>query len=165
MHPNTTTKTIPLTRGLIATVDKSDYGRVAQFKWYANEFSSRFYAVHNDSDGIHSILLHRFIMGANKGEIIDHINGNGLDCTRGNLRFCNAAENARNHRINKNNTSGYKGVYKSVRDNRKKIWIAKITVNRKEIFLGRFLSQEEAAHAYDIAAYKYHGEFASTNFK
>lgn len=91
----------------------------------------------------------------------DHINGNTLDNRKENLRICSIAENGRNRKIQKNNTSGYSGVsyMKGVCK-----WQATICVNKNKIYLGVFETAEESARAYDSAAKEYFGEFARLNF-
>lgn len=91
---------------------------------------------------------------------VDHINGNGLDCRRGNLRLCTKSENQRNRRPNQNGTSGYKGVgwYKKYN-----CWRVRIQVNGKKQHIGYFDNEIDAATAYDNAAKQLHGEFARLN--
>ena len=89
---------------------------------------------------------------------IDHRNRNGLINLKANLRLCTNAENGRNRKKNRNNTSGYKGVFK-FRDR----WLARIGVDMKSVHLGVFKDKKEAALAYNEAAIKYHGKFALIN--
>ena len=103
-------------------------------------------------------LLHREILGATQGQIVDHVNGNGLDCRRANLRICSHAENMRNRRMHKNNRSGQKGVWKNGGR-----YVATIHANNVKHYLGTFKTAEEAGRAYSIAAVRLHGEFARTN--
>ena len=91
----------------------------------------------------------------------DHIDHNGLDNQRENLRICTVAENQRNRKADSDNASGFKGVCFSRKRHK---WYAQITVDRKNMHLGSFDSPEEAARFYDLAALAYHGEFARTNF-
>lgn len=90
---------------------------------------------------------------------VDHINGNRSDNRIANLRLATARENSRNAGMSRNNTSGYKGVFWERGCGK---WRASITVNRKTIHLGVFVSAPEAHAAYCAAAKKYHGEFANT---
>ena len=92
---------------------------------------------------------------------VDHINGNPLDNRKSNLRICTNAENQRNRGVNKNNTSGYKGVCWA-KQNKK--WKARIKHNGKLIHLGYYKDKEEAARAYDKKAKELHGEYAYLNF-
>lgn len=104
--------------------------------------------------------LHRLIMNAQSGQYVDHINGNKLDDRKSNLRICTNAENMWNRNAQRNNTSGYKGVYRNKPTNN---WKSIIIVNQKSIHLGYFDDITDAAKAYNEAAIKYHGEFASLN--
>jgi len=154
------TKQIPLTQGKFAIVDDEDYERVSKFKWRAHRGHTTWYGARTRGVifGRTNILLHRFIMDTPPGKQVDHIDGDGLNCTRKNMRECLPKENARNLRTPKNSTTGYKGVSKRIRG-----WRAQIVVNDKQIYLGTFDSPESAAKAYNEAAKKYHGDFARLN--
>src|SRR5690606_1175342 len=102
-------KRIPLTKGMFTLIDDADCERVNLHKWRAHRSRNTWYAVRN-GPGRKMIFLHRFISDAPEGLIVDHVNGDGLDNRRENLRLCTHAENARNRQTNRNNTSGYKGV-------------------------------------------------------
>lgn len=93
------------------------------------------------------------------GKIVDHKNGNTLDNKKCNLRICTNKENVRNQKINKRNTTGYKGVSYNKRD---KKYAAYIKVDGKKISLGYYLSLEVAHEAYCNASKKYHVEFGRT---
>jgi len=152
-------KRIPLTHGKFAIVDDVDFEKVtAQCKWRTlSGKNGKFYAVAhrwgNDS-------MHVFLMKPPQGMKVDHVNGNGLDNRRENLRIATNSQNGMNRGKFRNNTSGYKGV---VFQGGK--WQAQINVLSTRIRKGGFASAEEAAHAYDEMALKYHGEFAYLNFK
>lgn len=153
---------IALTKGKYAIVDEEDFDRVNQFKWYLNKpkpKSLREYAMRNRTPECSFIKMHRFILGATDPKVkVDHINGNGLDNRRSNLRLCSNAENSRSSARRQNVKSPYRGV--SWNGNG---YFASIRVNYQAIYLGFFQSPEEAALAYNEAAIKHHGEFAKLN--
>ena len=153
------TKEIRLTQNKFALVDDDDFERINIKKYHAVKLGRCFYA-YKWSRG-KNISMHRDILQALPGEMVDHINGNGLDNRKENLRMCNKAQNRINSGLQKNNTSGYKGVYLQCTS---KKYIAHITVNKKCVHLGIFEDPIEAALSYDEAARKYHGIFARTNF-
>ena len=155
-------KTIPLTKGKVALVDNEDYDYVSQYKWHAIKRKCVWYAsrvMYRQGKPKH-VFLHAFLMNPQDGLQVDHIDGDGLNCTRANMRLCTPAENTRNRRRPITNTSGYKGVsWHKLRGK----WIAWIGVNGKNKYLGLFESKDEAAQAYNEAASLHYGEFARLN--
>lgn len=153
---------VSLTKGYEALIDSADVPLVSKFNWCASVCRSTVYAVRGTRRGekgypARNICMHRVIANTPEGFETDHINGNGLDNRRCNLRSTSRAQNSVNTGIKKNNTSGYKGVDWS--KTRKK-WRARIRVNGERVGLGYYDSPEEAGAAYDEAARIYHGEFA-----
>jgi len=108
---------------------------------------------------IGSEFLHRLIIGAKPGEVVDHINGNGLDNRRSNLRICSVGQNRQRGVEFKRGASGYRGVHK-----RRDRWKAQIWHENKNIYLGTFISKQDAARAYDAKAKELFGDLALTNF-
>lgn len=106
------------------------------------------------------ILIHRFIMNCPKGKVVDHINHDRLDNRKSNLRICTQADNMKNQKKSKKNTSGYKGVCWASREKR---WIAYIKVDGKNITLGYFKNKEDAINARLKAEEKYYSEFKFIN--
>ena len=162
-------KTISLTQGKVAIVDAADYKWLNQWKWraYRGNSSYTFYAVRWTPKIKHKRSLefmHRLILGLHNTDDThsDHINGDGLDNRRANLRLCNHCENMRNRRINSNNKAGFKGVHIYKIDCNKP-YRAQIKVNNRKVHIGHYETAEAAARAYDVAALKHHGRFASTN--
>ena len=140
-------------------VDEDDFIFLSRYKWKISHTGKKYYAVTTLSGGQR---MHRIIMKAKEGQIIDHINGNGLDNRKENLRFCTNAENIRNKGLTKRNKTGFKGVYWC--DTSKK-FISSITFENKQRKIGSFDCPFKAARAYDSEAIKLHGEFANINFK
>lgn len=105
--------------------------------------------------------MHRVITQAPAGVEVDHINRNRLDNRRCNLRLTDRGGNTRNCSRNRKNTSGYKGVYGPDRSGH---WVASVVYQGKAYHLGSYLTAEEAAVTYDLAAMALHGEFAAPNF-
>ncbi|HEU4344816.1 MAG TPA: HNH endonuclease [Candidatus Binatia bacterium] len=153
-------KTILLTRGKVAVVDDEDYERVSAFKWFAMSSQRGPWYARRDVKR-RAVLLHRVIMNAPEGVEVDHINGDGLDCRKTNLRLATRSQNQHNKTKYKRNKSGFKGVCWHRASDR---WLAQIRVDAKNIYLGVFATPEEAARAYDVAAQKHHGEFCRVNF-
>lgn len=152
---------ISLTRGYTTIIDDID-ADLTIHPWYAIVSNDRPFAVYTDTENKTLRLLHRLILERTMGrplertELADHIDGDPLNNIRANLRVASFAENARNSKRPKNNTSGYKGVW-FTKDKR---WRASIHVNNKTIHLGSFDTAEEAYLAYCEAAIHYHGKFA-----
>ena len=133
--------------------DLDDYDKIKDFCWHIDKHG---YVVTNRTNNYHHIKLHRLIMDASRNMHVDHRRGNKLDNRKSELRICTASENNRNKGTNKNNISGYKGVYW---DNKHQEWRAQITVNYKTIALGRFTDKNDAIVARLKAEEKYFGEY------
>ena len=174
-------KEIQLTKGYVALVDDDDYEWLSKYKWNASidrrdKYTSARTTVYKYFEGYkwrRSVKMHRLILDAKKGQIVDHVNGDPLDNRRENLRLATTSENARNHKkqemINKAPCSSeYKGVTLSCSKpggfGPYYYWRAQITVDGVNHYLGQFKEEEDAARAYDDAARNYHGEFANLNF-
>ena len=149
---------VPLTKGYEAVIDAADVHLVVGYNWFADTSRSSVYAQRTVNTGSRpgSIKMHRLILGCPDGFFVDHKDGNGLNNRRSNLRIATVAENNRNSKFRKNNTSGYKGV--SFHKSSGK-WHAVIWVDSKPIFLGAYNSPELAHIAYVKASYEIHGEF------
>jgi len=106
-----------------------------------------------------TIRMHRFILSAKAGDLVDHRDGDGLNNQKVNLRLATTAQNGRNQRRRADNRSGFKGV----KANGSK-WMARIRANNQRIFIGNFSTKEDAARAYDAVARLLFGEFARLNF-
>lgn len=109
-----------------------------------------------------TIFLHHAVLNVPSYIHIDHVDGNGLDCRRQNLRLANNSLNHANiGKMRGEYTSKYKGVH--WRKDRRR-WSAEIKVEYRKIKLGCYETECEAAVAYDAAALFHFGEFAKTNF-
>lgn len=156
-------KQIPLTQGLYAIVDDEDFELLSKYKWGAHKGKKTFYAVRQEkvNGKKRNIFMHRQLLGiSEKGLISDHINRNGLDNTKANLRACSITENNRNAGKNAKNKCGFKGVFWDIAYGKYRV---QISVDGRRTHIGRYDCLLEAAKAYNAAAVKYHGEFANLN--
>lgn len=158
-----TIRLIPLTKGQNATVSTEDYERLVQFNWCAlwATHTKSFYAarVRRVGSKQQTIYMAREILGCAPGEQIDHASGDTLDNRRQNLRVATQAENMRNRRMRHDNSSGFKGVYRS----RGGKFQAQIGVDGVRKHLGYFADPVDAARAYNHAASQLHGTYACLN--
>jgi hypothetical protein len=149
-------------------IDKEDFGKVASVTWSIfrarNKDTNTEYFYYAQCNAIvpgisnKNQILHRVIMDAPKGMVVDHINKDTLDNRKSNLRICTQSENRRNTKaICANNTSGVKGVTWSTKDNK---WMSYVYLNNKFINLGYSDTIEEAAKKRKAGEEKYYGEFA-----
>lgn len=154
---------VPLTQGMTALVDPSDWRRVMRHKWCPlRKRNGRLYAQANVKrcGKWVRVLLHRFILGDDAPPLIDHKDNDGLNCTRENLRAATMSENQ--HNSGPRTPNGFKGV--SWHKKAKK-WVAQICKDGKRVHLGLFDDEVQAAKAYDRAAVELHGQFARLNFE
>ena len=160
-----TFRKIYLGEGQFTIVEPSDYYLIRHFKWFVNGNGTSFYAVRSVIAGpgeTRLVGLHREIMNFPEGFLVDHKNCDSLDNRRENLRLATHAENVQNRRKTSRKTSSR---YVGVSFHKKKgKWMAVIGHKGKNIWLGRFDNEIDAAKAYDAAARKYYGGFARLNF-
>lgn len=142
-------KEIQLTKGMTTIVDDEDYELLMQWKWQFHSFS---YAK-RCSFG-RDILMHRQLMNASEDQEVDHINLNKLDNRRNNLRLCTQSQNQMNRPMYKNNTSGYKGVFRY-----KGKFKAQLQIGGEKVYLGLFDDPAEAYDAYCEEGKNRFGEF------
>ena len=145
---------------IFALVDDCDYEELSQYNWHKTKagYASR-YAGGGRKNRM-CIYMHRQIMNPPQGMVVDHKNRDTLDNTRDNLRITDQSRNMQNARPRTRSTSIYKGVYWN---NEKRLWSAYIHVDGKRIYLGRHVTQKDAAITYNEAAKKHFGEFALLN--
>ncbi|MDO6389001.1 HNH endonuclease [Pontibacter sp. BT731] len=151
-------KEIQLTRGFKALVNDADFEELNKYRWHTLKGTNTHYAVRSIRTGPlkTKIYMHKQIMGTQKGEYVDHIDRNGLNCQRDNLRVCTKAQNAFNSR-----TFGaikYRGVSKHNDKYR-----AQIFTGGQRRHLGLYPTAEAAALAYNDVARELHGEYANLN--
>lgn len=155
---------IPLSQGLFAIVDDEDFEALSQHRWHAARRSNTVYAAagYRADDGARRVvLMHREILRPPKGLVVDHINRNGLDNRRENLRIATASQNQANSNSPRG-TSRFKGV---CWDKQLGKWRAGIKVDRRRQHIGLFHTEDDAARAYDVAAINQFGDFALLNFE
>lgn len=166
--------TIKLRKGLEAWVDDEDKDLIAPYNWYAIKMRNTHYVratipksmlKEGQKQGT-KVYLHRLVMGEPKDLMVDHIDRNGLNCQKENLRIVTNAENQLN-RESAGGSSKYKGVYAARNGWTMEINTGKVmkSGNVKIITITGFHTEEGAAKKYDKLAKKYHGEFARLNFK
>jgi len=179
---------IPLTQGKFAIVDPEDYAWLSQYKWYARKNGPSYYAARTcNIDGRkYNLHMHREILKLklypepclsgvvlissawtktdtlSPDFVIDHINNNGLDNRKVNLRIVTQRQNCWNSRAKfRSRSSRYKGASWHSKMNK---WVSKISIDGKSVHLGYFDSEIPAARAYDAAAKKHRGQYAYLNF-
>ena len=149
-----------------ALVDDEDYNRITEYVWNLNKWGDTFYAIrtnHDKNNGLPStVRMHRSAIFAPAGKSVDHIDRNGLNNQKENLRLCSVSQNQMNTKLRRDNKSGYRGVYWRTKSNK---WNASITINGKQKTIGEYFCLIRAAKAYDDKAREHFGEFASLNFK
>lgn len=140
-----------------AVCDKKDFHRLSSLRWHLHKGKAgRLYARCTVSySPRRRVFMHALLMGPGA----DHINGDGLDNRRRNLRQCTTQENGWNRTSNRG-TSQYKGVHW---DRRKRLWCSSITKNGKQHHLAYCEKESDAAIFYDVAAQILFGAFARTN--
>lgn len=160
-------KEIPLSgkagAGMVMIVDDDDYETMMAHKWFAyyKQKNDRPYACANGKGGDERkhIVAHRLILNPQKGETVDHKNGNRLDNRKTNLRICTRSQNVQNKPYCKNSKTKIKGVVLHECGR----YRATINLKSKQIHLGYFKTLKEAALRYNEAAIRHFGEFAWLN--
>lgn len=146
-------------RGMHAIVDEVDARLVAAYRWHPRHDNNNVYAQASPT-GSPLVQMHRLILGVvGVDNFVDHINHNGLDNRRCNLRIASRSQNLQNSRPHRHGSSKYKGVSRY-----REIWKAAIRVNQRTLWIGQFENEIDAACAYDVAAREHFGEYAYLNF-
>jgi hypothetical protein len=150
-------KEIKLRGGNVALVDDEDFEYLNKFKWSLHRTNKKYFYAERYVN-LKTLSMHKFIMKTPKGMVVDHIDHNGLNNQKINLRNCLLQQNFLNRKAS--SSTGYLGVYKSG-----KKYIAQKIINGKVKHLGTFSDPKRAALEYDKMAKKINGEFANLNFK
>lgn len=156
-------KKIKLTQGQVALIDDEDFEFLSKWKWHAIKGYRNFYAARCEprpTNKSFTVRMHSVLTG--EAGSVDHIDGNGLNNQKSNLRLCTVAQNNMNSKPYMNSTSKYKGVSF---DKDRNTWRAAIKKEGKDYSLRRHKTEESAARAYDKKAKELFGEFAYLNFK
>lgn len=146
-------------QGRHALIDNDDFAHVSRYKWHSDRNG---YAVRTTSFWIEGakkhqhIYMHRELICAPPGQIVDHINRNKVDNRKDNLRFCTISQS--NCNLKRKNKSGYKGVRPT-----RSGWAVEIDSDGQRIYVGHYQDLKKAVSAYNSAAEKHHGEFAYLN--
>lgn len=163
-------QTTELTKGLKAIISDIDFEWVNQWKWYAKIGKKSFYAYRNSRPDEHgkrkSLLMHRELFlrinpNSDPALDIDHMDGNGLNNQRENLRLATDSKQRHNQTIRRNNTSGFLGVTWNKAVGK---YSARVRLNWKRKHVGWFNCPIEAAKARDVSARELHGPFGTYNF-
>lgn len=142
---------VPLTQDRVAVIDEASIPAVSGRNWSAHFEDGNWYAVASGG-----VRMHRLIMG-DPSDLVDHIDGDGLNNRLSNLRVADKSKNACNSKMRDDNVSGARGV---MWDKARSRWRAFITIDDKQRYLGRHHTFEEAVAAWERGSEKYHGEFA-----
>lgn len=161
------TKQIPLTQGKFALVDDEDHEWLSQWKWTFHQ-AGKGYAYRNvwlgEIDGkskFKAFFMHRLIANTPDGFVTDHIDRNGLNNQRANLRIATFSQNIANQSIRSHSQNLYKGIQRVAKNK----WVARVGGREIRVSSSQyFATQEEAAREYDRMAREMFGEFALLNF-
>lgn len=154
-------KKIPLSQGKCALVDDEDFERISTYRWNLLRCRNIMYAQCHLTD--RTVLMHRLVMNAPKGMNVDHRDQDGLNNQKSNLRVCTHTQNLQHMAKKITARSGFKGVHCNPAKYPINPWSARIQVLGKRLELGQYPSAELAASAYNNAAVKHFGQYASLN--
>lgn len=147
---------VPLTQGKFAIVDAADWPATMKHKWTAYQYHRTWYAVR----GLKKVYMHRWLLDAPKNTVVGHLNGDGLDNRRMNLRLLSNAECQYKQRLHTRGSSQYRGVHLTKYGR----YVATYNTEHKGKYIGTFENEEDAAHAYDDTVRELWGDLARTNF-
>lgn len=151
---------LELSQGKQALIDDEDFEWLNQWKWsYAGGYAQAYMG--GGRKNPIKMQLHRYIMCTPEGMSTDHINGDGLDNRKSNLRICTHKQNMYN--VGARRPRNRPGKYVGVEQLPGGSWRARIRPDKRNIHIGCYITEEEAAEAYNRAAIKYYGSFAKLN--
>lgn len=164
LPPSESYREIPVGHGMFALVDAQDYDWLSRWNWHTRKYrNGATYAIRNallgQGEEMRYVAMHREIMQPPEGATVDHVNQNGLDNRRGNLRLCDKAQNGWNRGATKRSTTKVKGVHFLKRTGR---YQAQIMIRGKRTHIGYYATLEEAKDAYEKFAKEAQGEFCSS---
>jgi hypothetical protein len=154
----------------VILIDDEDYERVLKYSWRIKVVKVKgggrvvkYAQAHSPMlNGKRvTIRMHRLILNAPTGVQVDHIDGNGLNNQKSNLRFATSSENMQNSKAKAGAASKFKGVCWNKNESK---WVVRIFVDGKRMCLGQYTDEAQAAKVYDKAAREFFGEFACLNF-
>jgi hypothetical protein len=156
-------KIIKLTNGGEAFVDDEDFERLSKYTWRRKDDGRTSYAKAYGGGGRKNritLLMHRKLMEVPRGVVIDHVDGNGLNNQKNNLRVCTCEQNHWNrHRLNSNNTSGYRGVSWDKKTNK---WLVRVGYDGKRVYGGLFENRDSAVVVYKKITSELYGEYVGS---
>jgi hypothetical protein len=149
-----------LTLGKFTVIDKADYELVKNYRWC---YQNQGYVIAGTGEGAKTIMLHRLLLGLKDPKLQgDHIDGNGLNNRRSNIRIATPVQNHQNRAGS--SLTRYKGVYANLVRGGGVEYIVILYINGEQVKIGTYSTAEEAARAYDKKAREIYGEFAWLNF-
>ena len=142
-------------KGIKVTVDDEDFEELNKHRWHLSYYGYARTGINHEK-----VMMHRLILGAKKGQLVDHTNRDTLDNRKTNIMICTKKQNQTNQKLRIDNTSGYKGVSWHKISSK---WKAEISHLGEGIHLGLFRTKKDAAKAYNEAVFKYHDKYAYLN--
>jgi hypothetical protein len=146
----------------VVWVDEEDYEELSKYNWYMDHKGYALRKLPRNGGPSRAVRMHREILGAKEGEIVDHINRHKLDNRKSNLRIVTPSQSCMNQGLRKDNPHGYRGVTFR-KEKKSNPWRAWLTIEGRRVELGHYNTAEEAALAYNEAAKKYFQEYAVLN--
>lgn len=151
---------VPLTQGQVAVIDAEDAENILAYRWHFSGGYAWRKRQPEEAPGPSNIAMHCQLLDVDPGQVVDHIDFDGLNNRRGNLRPATRSQNVMHGRTHRDGMSGYRGVSW---DRERQKWRVSIAANGRQHTIGRFDRLDDAVRARDEAAARLHGEFAWSN--